>query len=142
MDRSRIATWLDSRPVSKKGKRYCWRTGDRVRILEGSFMDTSCTIHEIDEANQIVVVGFGSSTLVEVSMKDLERHFFVGDQVRVAFGTNKGKTGSIVKITDDVGTIVEGAAKLIEVSPPSIRLHLFIILPSSKCYCHIFGTGI
>jgi transcription elongation factor len=81
-------------------------------------VDKSCSIHEIDEANQIRCrFGSPTSTCVEVSIEDLERHFVVGDQVRVALGKNKGRTGSILKITDDVGTIVEGTAnQLIEVS--------------------------
>jgi hypothetical protein len=103
--------------------RRLWHTGDRVRILEGVFVDTSCYIHEIDEANQTAIVEFGSpkATHVEVSIEDLERHFLVGDQVRVALGNDKGRTGSILKITDNVGTIVEGTGnQLIEVTsfPP------------------------
>ena len=120
--------------------RWLWRTGDRVRILRGNFMHKSCSIHEIDEANRTAIVEFGSPkpTLVEVSMEDLEREFLVGDQVRVALGKSKGRTGSIVEITDNTfGTIVEGTAnQLIEVTPPSILLHLLIIIPSSKYhYC-------
>jgi ribosomal protein L24 len=120
--------------------RRLWRAGDRVKILEGPFKDASCFIHEIDEANQIAIVGFGSPTptRVEVSIEHLERHFIVGDQVRVALGKNKGKMGSIVIITDDVGTIVEGTAnQLTEVIPPSILHHILIILPSSKSFCPI-----
>jgi hypothetical protein len=119
--------------------RRLWQTGDRVRILEGVFRET-CSIHDIDEANQFVVVEFGSPlpTRVEVSMEDLERQFLVGDQVRVALGKNKGRTGSIIEITGDIGTIVEGTGnQLIEVTPPSIFLHSLIILPSSKYYCYI-----
>jgi ribosomal protein L24 len=120
--------------------RRLWRTGDRVRILEGSFMDMSCSIHEIDELNRTVIVEFESPnpTPVEVNLTDLERQFFVGDQVRVALGNNKGKTGSILKINDSVGIIVEGTAnQLVEVTPPSILICLLIILPSLKSCCCI-----
>ena len=108
--------------------------------MEGTFKNTSCSIHEIDEANQSAIVEFGSPTpiRVEVSIEDLEQHFVVGDQVRVAIEENKGKTGSIVIITNDVGTIVEGTAnQLSEVIPPSILHYLLIILPSSKVFCPI-----
>ena len=120
--------------------RRLWQTGDRVQILEGTFKNTSCSIHEIDEANQSAIVEFSSPTptRVEVSIEDLERHFVVGDQVRVALGKNKGWTGSIIAITGDVGTIIEGTAnQLTEVTPPSILHHLLIILPSSKFFCPI-----
>lgn len=123
--------------------RRLWHTGDRVRIRGGAFVDTSCSIHELDEANHSAIVEFGwpKLTHVEVGMEDLERHFLVGDQVRVALGKNRGRTGSILKIIDDVGTIVDGTAnQLVEVSLlsiPSILLRLIIILPSSKYYCCI-----
>ena len=132
--------WHAVNKAFRNKSRKLWHTGDRVRILEGAFTDTSCSIHEIDEANQSAVVEFSSPkpTRVEVSMEDLERQFLVGDQVRVALGKNKGRTGSIVEITDDIGTIVEGTAnQLTEVNPPPILLHLLITLPSSKCYCYI-----
>ena len=99
-----------------------------------------CSIYEIDEANQSTIVEFGSPKLmhVEVSMEDLERQFLVGDQVCVVLGENKGRTGSIIEISDDVGTIVEGTAyQLIEITPPSILLHLLIILSSSEYCCCI-----
>ena len=100
--------------------RTLWHTGDRVRILEGAFVDTSSFILEIDEANQSAIVEFGSPKPihVEVSMNDLERQFLVGDQVRVALGENKGRMGSILEIINDVATIVEGtASQLTEVTP-------------------------
>lgn len=118
--------------------RRLWRTGDRVQILEGAFMDTPCSILEVDEDNGFAIVEFDelNSTHVEVSIEDLERRFLVGDQVRVALGKNKGRMGSIVEITGNIGTIVESTAnQLTEVTPSSILLHLLIILPSSKCYC-------
>jgi ribosomal protein L24 len=119
----------------RKESSWLWHTGDRVRILEGAFVDTSCCIHEIDEANRTVILDFGSSNVkfgpsiadfgsampirVEVSMEDLEREFLVGDQVCVALGKNKGRTGLILEITDDVATIVEEMANQpIEVTPP------------------------
>jgi transcription antitermination factor NusG len=119
-----------------------WHAGDRVRILEGTFVNILCSILEIDELNQSAIVEFGppKPMRVEVMMYDLERQFLVGDQVRVALGENKGRTGSIVEIIDDVATIVEGtASQLTEVTPPLpfILLHLLIILPSSKSYCCI-----
>ena len=120
--------------------RRFWHTGDRVRVVEGVFKETTCFIHEIDEANQIITVEFSSPppTRFEVSIDHLERIFLVGDQVRVALGKNKGRTGSILEITDGVGTIVESTAnELIEVTPLSILLHLLIILPSYKCYYYI-----
>ena len=71
-------------------------------------------------------------------MEDLERRFLVGDQIRVMLGENKGRTGSIIEISGDVGTIIEGTAhQLIEVTPPSILLHLLIILSSSEYCCCI-----
>jgi hypothetical protein len=136
-DKTEELIWRAVNEAFRKESRRLWRAGDRVRILEGSFVDESCFIREIDEANQTAIVEF-DSTCVEVSMEDLERHFHVGDQVRVAFGKNKGRTGSIVEINDKVGTIVEGTAnQLTEVTSPSILIHLLIILPSSKCYYYI-----
>jgi ribosomal protein L24 len=132
--------WRAVNEALRNESRRLWHTGDRVRVLEGAFVGMSCSIHEIDELNQSVIVDFDSPNLTraEVSMEDLERNFFVGDQVRVALGKNKGRTGSIIEITDNVGTIVEGPAnQLIEVTLPSIHLHLLIILSSSKCYCCI-----
>ena len=120
--------------------RRLWRTGDWVQILEGAFVDTRCSIHEIDEGNRSVIVEFDSPqpTRVEVCLEDLERLFLVGDQVRVSLGENKGRTGSIVRINDGVGTIVEGTAnQVIEVSLLSILLHLLLILPSSNRHCCI-----
>ena len=120
--------------------RRLWHMGDRVRILEGSYMDMSCFIHEIDEANHSAIVELSWPTLtrVEVHIKDLERQFLVGDQVRVALGKNRGRTGSILEITNDVGTIVEGTAnELVEVTPFFIFLHLLIILSSSMYYYYI-----
>ena len=114
--------------------RRLWHTGDRVRILEGAYKDTSCFIHKIDEDDQSAIVEFGwpNPTCVEVSMEDLERQFFVGDQVRVALGENKGRTGSILEINDDIGTIVEGMAnQLAEVTPLSL-------LPPSSSFINYF----
>ena len=132
------------RSAVNKAIRSCsrrfWHTGDRVRVVEGVFRETTCFIHEIDEANQFITVEISLPPLtrVEVNINDLERIFLVGDQVRVALGKNKGRTGSILEITDDVCTIVESTAnELIEVTPPSILLHLLIILPRYKCYYHI-----
>lgn len=118
----------------REESRKLWHAGDRVRILEGAFVDTVCSIYEIDEGNGTAVVEFGF-TRVEVSIEDLERHFLVGDHVRVAIGKNKGSIGSILEITGDVGTIVEMTAnqQVIQVTHPSILYHLLIILPSSKC---------
>lgn len=110
--------------------RRLWHTGDRVRILEGTFVNMSCSIREIDELNRSVIVEFDSPNpslaRVEVSIDDLERQFFVGDQVRVALGNNKGRTGSILKINDGVGIIVEGTAnQLTEVTPPSLHSYSY-----------------
>jgi ribosomal protein L24 len=107
-----------------------WRTGDRVRILKGAFVNTSCFIREIDEDNGSVIVEFGEKpTNVEVRLEDVERQFFAGDQVCVALGEeNKGRTGSITEIIDDVCTIVEGTAnQVIEVSLPSFLYCLLLI---------------
>ena len=112
-----------------KSKRL-WNTGDCVRILEGAFKDISSHILEIDETNGIAIVEFGSltPTQVEVSIEDLEQHFVVGDQVLVAFGENKGKTGLILLIADDIGTIVEGTGNnLTQVIPLSTLHHLLLI---------------
>jgi hypothetical protein len=122
--------------------RRLWRTGDRLQILEGAFVGMSCSLHEIDEPNRSAIVELDSSnpTHVEVSMENLERQFFVGDQVRVALGNNKGRTGFISKINDGVGIIVEGTANQLadsEVTPSSIRFHLLIVLFSLKYYCCI-----
>jgi ribosomal protein L24 len=125
--------WRAVNEAFRNESKWLWRIGDRVRIMEGAFVGTSCSIHEIDEANRTAVVEFGlpEPTRVEVTMEDLEREFHVGDQVRVALGKNKGRTGSIVEITDKVGTIVEGKAnQLTEVIPPSIFLRLLIIIPA------------
>ena len=86
----------------RKESRRLWRSGDRVRILKGALIGLSCSIHEIDEPNRTVIVEFDSlnPTRVEVSMEDLERQFFIGDQVRVALENNKGRTGTILKIND------------------------------------------
>ena len=108
--------------------------------LEGAFVDKSCSIREIDEDNRSLIVEFDSPepTSIEVSLEDVERQFLVGDQVCVALGENKGRTGSIIEINDGVGTIVEGTAKEVtEVSFPSILLHLLLILPSSNHHCYI-----
>ena len=105
--------------------RRLWRTGDRVKILEGAFVDRLCSIREIDKDNRSVIVEFDSPkpTTLEVSLEDVERQFLVGDQVRVALGQNKERMGSILKINDGVGTIVEGTAnQVIEVS---LSLHSF-----------------
>jgi ribosomal protein L24 len=80
--------------------------GDRVQILRGSFVGTLCSIYEIDKLNGSIVVDLPDLTHVDVGIEDLERHFLVRDQVRVAFGIGKGRTGSIIKIIDDIGTIV------------------------------------
>ena len=120
--------------------RWLWRTGDRVRILEGAFVGTSSFIREIDEDNGSLIVKLDSpeEKTVEVSLEDVEQHFLIGDQVRVALGENKGKTGSIIAINDGVGTIIEGTAnQVIEVSVTSILLDLSLILPSSKRHCNI-----
>jgi hypothetical protein len=131
-----------NRAFSNESRRL-WRTGDRVRIREGFFVDKSCSICEKDELNRSVVVELDSDspkpTRVEVSIEDLERQFFVGDQVRVAFGNNKGRTGSILKINDGVGIIVEGTAnQLTEVTPPFPPfLFILITLTSLKSCCCI-----
>lgn len=107
--------------------RRLWRTGDRVRILEGTFVGMSGSVHEIDGLNLSVIVELDSPnpTRVEVSLEDLERQFFVGDHVRVALGNNKGRNGSILKINDGVGIVVEGTAdQLTEVTP---LLPLFLL---------------
>ena len=89
--------------------RRLWHLGDWVQIVEGAFVDTTCYIHEIDEENRSVIVELDLPipTHVEVSLEDLEQQFLVGDQVHVALGENKGRTGSIVEINDGVSTIVE-----------------------------------
>ena len=125
--------WNAVNEAFRNKSRWFWHMGDRVRVREGSFVDMLGYIHEIDEVNRTAVVEFGSPNLtrLEVSMEDLERKFHVGDNVRVALGKNKGRTGSILKITDKVGTIVEGMAnQLTEVTSPSILFHLLIIVPA------------
>jgi len=120
--------------------RWLWRTGDRVRIVQGAFVGTLTSIREIDVDNGSLVVEFDlpEVTSVEVSLEDVERHFLVGDQVRVALGENKGRTGSIIAINDGVSTIVEGtASQVIEVSVTSILIDLLLILPSSNRHCNI-----
>jgi transcription antitermination factor NusG len=120
--------------------RRLWRTGDRVQILGGAFKGMSSWIREIDEENHSLTVEFDSPkpTSVEVSSEDVERQFLVGDEVRVALGEHKGRTGSITDIHDGVGTIVEGTAnKVIEVSVTSTLLDLSLILPSSNRHCSI-----
>jgi transcription antitermination factor NusG len=139
-DKTEDLIWSAVKKAFRNESRRLWHTGDRVRILEGAFMDTLCSIQEIDEANQSAIVEFGwpTPTRVEVSMEDLVRQYLVGDQVRVALGKNKGRTGSILEITKDIATIIEGTAnQIIEVTLPSILLHLLTILPSFKCYCCI-----
>ena len=133
-------TWRAVNEAFHNKSRRLWHPGDQVQIWEGAFMDMLCSIHEINEANQSAVVEFGLPKLthVEVSMEELEREFHVGDQVRVALGENKGRTGSIVKITNGIGTIVEGMAKdLIEVTPSAIFFHLLITLSRFEYYCCI-----
>jgi hypothetical protein len=69
---------------------------------------------------------------VEVSLEDLEWQFLVEDQVCVALGENKGRTGSIVEINDSVGTIIERMAnKVIEVNLTVFFFiyHLFYPVP-------------
>ena len=58
----------------RKESRRLWHAGDRVRILKGTFIGMSCSIHEIDEPNRTVIVKFNSlnPTHMEVSMEDLE----------------------------------------------------------------------
>jgi ribosomal protein L24 len=133
--------------------RRLWRTGDQVRILEGAFINTMCSILEIDEGNGFVIAEFGSPnpTIVEVSMEDVERHFHVGDQVRVALGKNKGSTGSIIEISNGVGTIVERTANQItEVNPPShsssfinyiTQLHVSLLYLESHTLAPSFATN-
>ena len=148
--------WHAVNEALRNESRWLWHTGDRVRVLEGAFVDTLCYIHEIDEVNRTAVVEFGSPkpTRGEVSMEDLERKFLVGDQVRVALGENKGRTGAIVKLTDNVGTIVERMVdQMTEVTPPSILLHLLIIIPAPSAiavsrelylrsfFCHHSSSG-
>jgi ribosomal protein L24 len=141
VDKKYEAELLIQRAVNsafRNESRRLWRMGDRVRIIGGTFVGTLCSIQEIDELNRSIVVDLPDLTRADVEMEDLERHFLIGDQVRVAFGINKGRTGSIIKIIEDIGTIVEGTAnQLFEVSYPSIFLHLFIILPSSMRYYFI-----
>jgi transcription antitermination factor NusG len=111
--------------------RRLWRTGDRVQILEGAFVGTSCLIREIDEDNRSVIVEFDlqKPTRVEVRLEDVERQFLAGDKVRVALGEYKGRTGSIIEINDGVGTIVEGTAnQVIEVSKPFFHSLSFILV--------------
>jgi ribosomal protein L24 len=120
-----------SKAFSNQSRRL-WRAGDRVRILGGAFKGTSSWIREIDEENQSLVVEFDSPkpTSVEVSSEDVERQFLVGDEVRVALGEYKGRTGSIVNINDGVGTIVEGTAnEVIQVSVTSIFLDYYLFCP-------------
>ena len=123
-DKTYEADLLIQRAVNsafRNESRRLWRTGDRVRILRGSFIGTLCSIHEVDELNHSIVVGLPDLTYADVEMEDLERHFLVGDQVRVAFGISKGRTGSIINIIDHIGTIVERTAnQVFEVSFPSI----------------------
>ena len=123
-DKTYEAELLIQRAVNsafRNESRRLWRTGDRVRILRGSFIGTLCSIHEVDELNHSIVVGLPDLTYADMEMEDLERHFLVGDQVHVAFGISKGRTGSIIKIIDDIGTIVERTAnQVFEVSFPSI----------------------
>ena len=63
----------------------------------------------------------GLTVHVEVSIEDLEQRFLVGDQVHVVLRKNKGRMGSIVEITGNIGTIIESTAnQLTEVTPSSI----------------------
>jgi hypothetical protein len=66
--------WQAVNKAFRNKSRRLWQTGDHVQILEGTFKNTSCSIHEIDEANQSAIVEFGSPTptRVEVSIADLE----------------------------------------------------------------------
>ena len=67
--------WHAMKKAFLNKSRRLWHTGDQVQILQGAFVDTLCSIYEIDEANQSTIVEFGSPKLthVEVSMEDLKR---------------------------------------------------------------------
>ena len=55
--------------------RRSWHLGDGVQIVEGAFVDMTCSICEIDEDNQSIFVEFNllMLTRVEVSLGDLEQ---------------------------------------------------------------------
>jgi ribosomal protein L24 len=108
----------------RNASRRLWRLGDRVQILRGSFMGKSALIREIDEESQSAIVEV-DSTSVDVSLEDVERLFLVGDQVHVALGEHKGRSGAIINLNDGVGTIVEGmGTEVIEVSfTPLFLIH-------------------
>ena len=50
--------WHAVKKAFHNKSRRLWHTGDRVQILQEAFMNTLCSIYEIDEANQSTIVKF------------------------------------------------------------------------------------
>ena len=99
--------------------RRLWCLGDQVQIVEGVFVDTTCSICEIDKDNQSIIVKFNLPmlTCMQVGLGDLEWQFLIGDKVCVTLGENKGRMGSVVEINDSVSTIIKQMAnEVIEVN--------------------------
>lgn len=82
------------------------RTGDSVRIISGQVGSEIGTILSTDHAfGGSVCVEFnldGSRRVVESRLEDIERVFWVGDQVRVVAGVHLGLQGHIIEKAEDL----------------------------------------
>ncbi|KAG1718645.1 hypothetical protein EDD22DRAFT_855345, partial [Suillus occidentalis] len=96
------------------------RVGDSARVIKGSLRGELGTVISTDHTCDSVGLEFnfdGYLEEAEVSLRDIERVFRVGDTVRVVAGPYMGLEGHLIQMSDDVFHICQETTKeVVEVS--------------------------
>jgi transcription antitermination factor NusG len=94
--------------LHKESVRTSWQTGDRVKVLSGAFITSEGRLKSLDlelwSAEVELQEGGG---LASIPLDELERHFFVGDEVLVIAGVCKGRHGIVVSLDNEGVVFIE-----------------------------------
>lgn len=90
------------------------RVGDLARVIKGSLRGELGTVVSTDHTCDSVGLEFnfdGCLEEAEVSLRDIERVFRVGDTVRVVAGPYMGLEGHLIQMSDDVFHVCQDTTK-------------------------------
>jgi transcription elongation factor len=109
-----------------------WRVGERLVVVDGQLQGLLCRAVDIDVTRELATVveirtedDDKAGVETQVPFTSLERHFVVGDNVRVVAGDANGRRGMVLKVdsNDNEGlTVLEDKTR--------IEVTIFVILSS------------
>lgn len=104
-DRGEDLTLLASSNVAK-GEDF--QSGEKVIVLSGEMKNVPAIVHSVQ--NGIVTIipdkSYGLANYVKYPARDLAKRFTDGDHVKVISGVHKDSTGLILKVEDNIATIL------------------------------------